>query len=531
MTNENIISENTQRKEGRDAQRNNILAAKLVAQTIKSTLGPKGMDKMLVDSLGDIIVTNDGVTILREMQIEHPTAKMIVEIAKTQESEVGDGTTTAVIFAGEFLKNAEELLYKKIHPTILVKGFNLAQKKSNQILNEMSFDISINDTDKLINICQTAMTGKGAEFSKEHLSKILVNCVKNIVENDECDIDINAIKFQKKVGGSIEDTQLIDGILLDKNKLLHSMPNKVNEAKILIMSCPLEHKDIEFDAKIQITDPSQIQSFLNQEETIIKNKVDKIISSGANVVFVQKGIDDYAQHLLSENNIFAVRRITKDDIEKLSLATGAKIVNNIDAINNSSLGYANIVEQKKISDHEMIFVSGCKNPKSSTILIRGGTEHVLSEIERALDDSLRDIIVSLKYKKVVCGAGSVEIKLADELKKYANTLSGREQLAVLSYANAIEIIPSILSENAGLDPIDIIADMKSKLYSGLTWPGVNVENGSIIDAKEHGILEPLKVKLQALKSATEVAIMILRTDDVIAANRLKGNESDLSNNF
>ncbi len=515
-----ILPEGTQRSTGRNAQRTNIMAARLVAETVRTTLGPKGMDKMIVDSLGDVTITNDGVTILEEMQIEHPSAKMIVEIAKTQEDEVGDGTTTAVVLAGELLKNAEDLLEKNIHPTVIAKGYRLAAEKSQQILNEMAEDVTGKDTDILRKIAITAMTGKGAESAKEKLADLSVKAVKLVMENNE--IDRENIKLEKKVGGSVESTELIEGVVLDKERVHSGMPKIVNNAKIALIDSALELKSTEIDAKIQITDPNQMQAFLDQEEKIIKELVEKVVKSGANVVFCQKGIDDMAQHFLAKQGIFAARRIKKSDMEAISRATGANIVTNLADLSEKDLGKAGIVEEVKVGDEEMTYVKNCKNPKTVTILVRGTTEHVVDEVKRAMEDALGDVAAALKIGKVVAGAGAPEIELAKQLRKYAQSLSGREQLAVQAFAESIEIIPRTLAENAGLDPIDVLTELKSAHDKKQKWAGIDVFTGKVVDAWKNGVIEPLKIKTQAVSSASEVAIMILRIDDVIAGSGDKG---------
>ncbi|MFH1377112.1 MAG: thermosome subunit alpha [Candidatus Woesearchaeota archaeon] len=512
-----ILSEGSNRTMGKDAQRNNILAAKLVAETVRTTLGPKGMDKMLVNSMNDVTITNDGVTILEEMQIEHPAAKMIVEVAKTQENECGDGTTTAVVLAGELLKNAEGLLDKNIHPTVIAKGYRIAADKTQEILDRISEKVSLNDYEILIKIAETAMTGKGAESSKEKIAELCVKAIKQIVDDDG--IDLDNIKVEKKVGGSTSESELIQGIVLDKERVVGTMPKSVKNAKIALLNNALEIKNTEIDAKIQITDPSQIQSFLEQEEKMLKNMVDKVIDSGANVVFTTKGIDDVAQHYLSKAGVYAIRRIRDSDMRKLSRATGANIVSNIKELNSADLGKAGLVEERKIEDEQMTFVVDCDNPKSITLLIRGSTEHVLAEVERAVQDALGDIAASLKNGKVVAGAGAPEIEVAKELREFANSLSGREQLAVLAFADSIEIIPRTLAENAGLDPIDMLTELKSRHDNGEKWAGLDVFEGRVVDAWERGVIEPLKVKSQAVKSATEVSELILRIDDVIASGK------------
>jgi archaeal chaperonin len=509
-----ILPEGTSRTMGRDAQRNNIMAGKLVAETVRTTLGPKGMDKMIVDSLGDVIVTNDGVTILQEMQIEHPAAKMLVEVAKTQENEVGDGTTTAVVIAGELLKQAEDLLEKEVHPTVISRGYRNAAEKANEILNKLAEDINKDDTDKLEKIAMTAMTGKGAESKKELLAKLAVEAVKQIIDDDK--IDAELIKLEKKVGGGTENSELIKGIVLDKEKVHSEMPNKIKNAKIALIDCAVEIKSMETDAKIQMNSPEQWQAFMDQESRMIKEMAEKIKKSGANVVLCQKGIDDAAQHYLSKAGIYAARRVKKSDMEKLAKATGGKIISSLDEINVNDLGKAGMVEAVKVGDEDMTYVKECENPKSVTLLIRGGTQHVVDEVERAIKDAIGDVTAALRNGKVVAGAGSVEIELAKQLRDYANSLSGREQLAVNAFAEAMEIIPRTLAENSGLDPIDVVTDLKASHDAGNKWAGIDVMDGKIKDAFELGVLEPLKIKTQAVQSASEVAELILRIDDVIA---------------
>ncbi|MEK6936919.1 MAG: thermosome subunit alpha [Nanoarchaeota archaeon] len=513
-----ILAENTQRNKGRDAQRNNIMAAKLVAETVRTTLGPKGMDKMLVDSVGDIIVTNDGVTILEEMQIEHPAAKMIVEVAKTQEDEVGDGTTTAVILAGELLKNAEALLDKEVHPTVITKGYGLAAEKAIGILNSICENISKNDEENLKKIAATAMTGKGAESAKEILAELAVKAVKQVLE--ENNLDLEDIKLEKKVGGGIQDSELIQGIVLDKDRAHPGMPKSIKNAKIALLDVALEIKNTETDAKIQVSDPAQLQMFMDQEEKMLKDMADKVIKSGANVVFTQKGVDDLVAHFLAKSNIYASKRIKKSDMEKLAKATGAKILSKLSDLSLSDLGKAGTVEEVKIGDEQMTYVKDCINPKAVTILIKGGTAHVVDEIERAMKDALGDIAAALKIGKIVAGAGSVEMEVSRQLRVHATKLSGREQLAVLAFAEALEIIPRTLAENAGLDPIDILTELKVEHDKGNKWAGVDANSSKIMDAWKAGVLEPLKTKTQAIKSATEVAELLLRIDDVIAASSL-----------
>ncbi|MFH1649506.1 MAG: thermosome subunit alpha [Candidatus Woesearchaeota archaeon] len=516
-----ILPEDSRRTRGRDAQGMNIQAAKLVAEAVRTTLGPKGMDKMLVDSMGEVIVTNDGVTILREMNIEHPAAKMIVEIAKTQEEEVGDGTTTAVVIAGELLKRAEDLIEQEIHPTVIAKGYRLASEKAIEILKRMAVDLKKDDMESLKKIAITAMTGKGAEHAKEHLAVLIVKAVNTVIreEGNLCTVDKDDIKIEKKVGDGVEGTELIDGIVLDKERVHPSMPTKLTKAKIALIDSSLEVKNTEIDAKISITDPSKMQAFLDMEENMLRAMVDKIVKAGATVVICQKGIDDMAMHFLAKKGIYACRRVKKSDMEKLTRATHGKIVTNLDDLTAEDLGNAGIVEEVKVGDDNMTYIKECPDAKAVTILVRGGTEHVVDEVKRAIEDSIGDLISALKCKKLVAGAGSTEMELAKELMKYASSLSGREQLAVTEFAKSMEVIPRTLAENAGLDPIDVITELKSAHDKGLIWAGIDVFTGKTIDAWKEGILEPLKIKTQAIASAGEVAVMILRIDDVIAAGK------------
>lgn len=515
-----ILPEGTQRTSGKNAQRVNIAAAKAVSEAVRTTLGPKGMDKMIVDSLGDVTITNDGVTILEEMSIEHPSAKMIVEVAKTQEDEVGDGTTTAVILAGELLKNAENLLDQNIHPTVIARGYRLAAYKVNEILNNIAEDIKIKDDHILRNIAMTAMTGKGAETAKEYLSQIIVKALKDIaeVEGKEVLIDRENVKIEKKVGGSVEDTELVEGIILDKEKINSGMPAEVKNANIALIDSALEVKSTETEAKIQINDPSQMQGFLEQEERMIKDMVARIVNSGANVVFCQKGIDDLAQHFLAKNGVYAARRIKKSDMDKLSRATGARIITSLEDLSKEDLGQAGLVEEQKVADEQMTFVKNCKNPKAVTLLVRGGTEHVVDEVKRAVEDAIGDVAAALISGKAVAGAGACEIEIAKALRKFADSLSGREQLAVEAFADSMETIVKTLAENAGLDPIDVLTELKSAHDKKQRWAGVDVFTGKIKDSWRAGVIEPLKIKTQAISSASEVATMILRIDDVIAGS-------------
>ncbi|MCL6500975.1 MAG: TCP-1/cpn60 chaperonin family protein [Candidatus Pacearchaeota archaeon] len=525
-----ILPENVQRILGRDAQRNNILAARIVAETVKTTLGPKGMDKMLVDSIGDITVTNDGVTILEEMEIEHPAAKMMVEIAKTQEAEIGDGTTTAVILAGKLLENAEKLLDEKIHPTVITRGYRIAAEKAQQIAKELAVSVSPEKELLLKQIVMTAMTGKGAEAAKEKLSEVVVKAVKQIIERSEegLIIDKNNIKLEKRKGEGIEDTELIPGIVLDKERVSQDMPSQVRNARIALLDMALEVKGPETEAKIQITAPEQLQAFIDQEDKILRGMVEKIKKVGANVVLCQKGIDDVAQYYLAKAGIFACRRIKKSDIDLIAKATGAKIVSNLNELSSEDLGKARLVKEIKEGEEEgLTLITGCENPKALTILIRGGTEHVIDELERAIKDGVGDVVVALEKGFVVAGGGAFEVELSKRLNEFAQSIKGREQLAVKAFAESLEVIPRTLSENAGLDPIDILTELKARHDKKETMAGLDLTTNSkelaICNTLDKGIIEPLEIKNQAIKSASEVAMMILRIDDVIAASGNKGS--------
>ncbi len=508
-----ILPEGTNRLLGRDAQRMNIMAGKILAETVRTTLGPKGMDKMLVDGLGDIVVTNDGVTILKEMDIEHPAAKMLVEVAKTQEDEVGDGTTTAVVIAGELLKKAEGLLEQDIHPTIIAMGYRQAAEKAQEILNVIAIDAD--DRDTLLQVAMTAMTGKGTEKAREPLAELIVGAVKQVEENGE--IDADHIKLEKKEGASIDESALVHGVIIDKERVHPGMPRKIEEANIALLNSALEVKETEVDAEIRITDPSQMQAFIEQEEQMIRDMVNKIEDAGTNVLFCQKGIDDLAQHYLSKAGIMAVRRVKKSDMEKLARATGAKVVTNVEDLSFEDLGQAGTVAEKKVSGEEMIFVEECKDPKSVTLLLRGSTKHVVDEIERAVDDAIGVVSATVEDGKVVAGGGAAEISIAKSLKEYADTITGREQLAVAAFAEALEVIPKTLAENAGLDSIDSLVDLRSAHEKSL-YMGLDVFKGEVRDMYKAGVIEPHRVKKQAMQSAAEAAEMILRIDDVIASS-------------
>lgn len=517
-----IMREGTTRDRGKNAQENNIAAAKAIADVVRSTLGPKGMDKMLVDSLGDVVITNDGATILKEIDIEHPAAKMIVEVSKTQDIECGDGTTTAVVLAGEFLKKSEELISMNVHATIVSNGFRLAANKAAKILSEMTMDVSIKDEELLKNIAMTAMTGKSIS-SREHLTEIAVKAAISVAEEHDGKyiVDVDNIKVEKKHGGSASDTSLISGIILDKERVNPRMPSKVKDAKIALINTAIEIKKTEVDAKISIKDPSQFQKFLNEEERMLKSMVSKVKESGANVLFCQKGIDDLAQHYLAKEGIYALMRVKESDMDKLAKATGGSIVSNLDDLSPEELGKAAIVEEQKIADDEMTFVTGCENPKAVSIFIRGGTEHVVDETERALHDALKVVAVAIEDNKALPGGGAPEIELALRLRDYASTVGGREQLAIEAFANAMEIIPRTLAENAGLDSMNVLVALRTAHKAGVKnrSMGINVFSGKVEDMAKLHVIEPMRVKNQAIESATDVATMILRIDDVIASKR------------
>jgi thermosome len=511
-----ILREGSQRTAGRDAQRSNIMAAKAVAGAVRTTLGPKGMDKMLVDTLGDVVITNDGVTILKEMDIEHPAAKMMVEIAKTQDQEVGDGTTTAVVLAGELLKQAEGLLEQEIHPTVIAAGYRAAADKSMEILKGLAVSVSTKDEDLLRTIAITAMTGKGSQAAREELADMAVKAVRAVVDEDGT-VDTDNITVEKKVGGGITDSLLVSGVVIDKDRLHPSMPKSVTDARIALLNAAVEIEKTEVDAKIQITSPDQLQAFLDQEEKMLKDMVDKIVATGANVLFVQKGIDDLAQHFLAKAGIYTLRRVKKSDMEKLARATGGRVVTSIHEISKDDLGKAGLVEEKKVSDEKMTFVQQCDNPKSVSIILRGGTEHVVDELDRAMEDALRVVGVAVEDKMLVAGGGAPEVELALRLRAYASTVGGREQLAIESFADAMEIIPKTLAENAGIDQIDTLVALRSAHEKGMKGAGLDMDTGKAVEMLKLGVVEPLRVKTQAIKSATEVAVMILRIDDVIAS--------------
>ena len=512
-----ILKEGTERTSGRSAQSNNIAAAKAVADSVRSTLGPKGMDKMLVDSMGDVVITNDGATILKEMDIEHPAAKMIIEIAKTQEQHCYDGTTSAVVIAGELLKRSEDLVEQNVHPTVICEGFRLASDKASELIEAHSIAVT---QDMLEEVAKTALTGKSAGAVKEFLADISVRAVLSVAQEDadgEIVVDLDDIKVQKKQGGSIKDSSLVDGIILDKERVHSGMPRSVTDAKVALINSAIEVKKTEVDAKIQITDPSMLSQFLDEEEQYLKSLVEKIQASGANVVICQKGIDDMAQHYMAKAGLFAIRRAKKSDMEALSKATGGRIVTNIDDLSSDDLGSASKVEERKIGESDMVFVTGCSDAKSVSVLLRGGTEHVVDEVRRAFDDSVGVVAVAHEDGVVLTGGGSVVAAISRDLRSYAEGIGGREQMAIEAFSGALEVIPRTLAENAGLDPVNTIIDLRKAHSEGKSHFGVNVYDGGVADMSEAQVFEPSRVVEQAIQSASETAVMILRIDDVISS--------------
>jgi len=497
------------------------MAAKIVAETVRTTLGPRGMDKMLVDDLGDIVITNDGATIVDEMNVEHPSAKMIVEVAKTQDDEVGDGTTTAVVLAGHLLANAEKLLDQGIHSSVIAKGYRMAADKAINILDEIGKDVTLNDKKQLEEIAITAMTGKGAERSKEMLSKLAVEAITQVAETEDgkITIDLDNIKVEKKEGASSTDSELIQGLIIDKERVHSGMPKKVTKAKIALLDAAIEVKDTETDAEISITSPDQLQAFVAQEEKMLEDMVGAIVKTGANVLFCQKGVDDLAQHYLAKDGIFAVRRVKKSDMEKLAKATGGRVVTNLKDIGKDDLGSAQTVEEEKISGDEMTFVRGCKNPKAVSFLIRGGTEHVVEEVERAVNDALGGVAAAVEVGKIVAGGGAPEIEVSRKLREFADSVGGREQLAVNAFADTMEIIPRTLAESAGMDAIDTLVKLRAQHEKESADIGVDVLASKVGDMWKKGVVEPLKIKTQAVKSASEASELILRIDDIIAGTK------------
>lgn len=517
-----VLKEGTSREKGKGAQHNNIAAAKAIADAVRSTLGPRGMDKMLVDSLGDVVITNDGVTILKEIDVEHPAAKMIVEVAKTQDEEAGDGTTTSVILTGELLRRAEELIDANVHPTVISAGYKMAAEKASEVMRNVSTKLTIKDTKVLKDIALTAMRSKVASLGGPALADIAVKSVTQVATPRDgadkgYDVDLDNVQVVKKQGGSIHDTELIEGIILDKEPVHPNMPKVVEGAKIALIDAALEIKKTEVEAKIQITSPDQVQRFLDEEERTLKAMVAQVKASGANVLIGQKGIDDLAQHYLAKEGIYAVRRAKKSDLEKLAKATGGNIVSRLDDLKKGDLGTAKLVELRKIGDEEMTFVTGCKNPKAVSLMVRGGTEHVVDELERSLHDALSVVADALKDGAYITGGGSTAMEIATKLRAYAPTVGGREQMAIEAFADAVEIVPKTLAENAGIDPVDTLLSLRKAHKSGKKSVGLNVYSGKTEDMDKLKVLEPIRVGMQAVNSATDAAVMILRIDDVIAA--------------
>ncbi|AWR94451.1 thermosome subunit beta [Acidianus brierleyi] len=523
-----ILKEGSSRTYGKEAVRANIAAVKAVEEALKSTYGPRGMDKMLVDSLGDITITNDGATILDKMDLQHPAAKLLVQIAKGQDEETADGTKTAVIFSGELVKKAEDLLYKDVHPTIIISGYKKAEEVALQTIQELAQTVSINDTDLLRKIAMTSLSSKAVAGAREYIADIVVKAVTQVAElrGDKWYVDLDNIQIVKKAGGSINDTQLVYGIVVDKEVVHPGMPKRLENAKIALIDASLEVEKPELDAEIRINDPTQMQKFLDEEENLIKEKVDKILATGANVIICQKGIDEVAQSYLAKKGVLAVRRAKKSDLEKLARATGGRVVSNIDEISEQDLGYASLIEERKVGEDKMVFVEGAKNPKSISILIRGGLERLVDETERALRDALGTVADVIKDGRAIAGGGAVEIEIAKKLRKYAPQVGGKEQLAVEAYANALESLVSILIENAGFDPIDLLMKLRSTHENeNNKWYGIDLYAGQPVDMWQKGVIEPALVKMNAIKAATEAATLVLRIDDVVSAGKKSGGES------
>jgi len=518
-----ILKEGSSRSRGHDAQHANIMAAQIVAEAVKSALGPKGMDKMLVDSSGDVTITSDGRTILDEMDIQHPAAKMMVEVAKTQDEEVGDGTTTAVIVAGELLGKAEELVDKKVHPTVIIDGYGKAADKALETLEKIAITVKPTDKESLKKVAMTSMASKLVAQNREHLAELTVTAILCVAEKvgEEYRVDLDDIMVEKKPGESITETKIIKGIVLDKEVVHPGMPKRVEKARIALLDTALEIKKTEVDAKINIETPEQIETFLKEEENMLRDLVDKIAKTGANLLICQKGIDDMVQYFLARKGISAIRRAKKSDMEKLAKATGGKVVTRLEDITKKDIGYAELVEERKIGDDKMTFIEGCKNPRSVALLIRGGTERIVDEAERSIHDALCVVRDVVQEPKIVAGGGAPELEVARVLREYADTLLGKEALAVKQYAEALEAVPTTLSDNAGLDPIDIISELRARHEKGEVWAGVDVHEGKVKDMEKLEVYEPLAVKKQIIKSATEAACMILRIDDVIASGKTK----------
>ena len=521
-----ILREGTRENKGREAQKNNLTAAKLVAEVVKSSLGPRGMDKMLVDSLGDVTITNDGATILKEIDVQHPAAKMVVEVAKSVDNEVGDGTTSSVIFTGSLLEKAEELIDKNVHPSVIVDGYTAASIEALKVLDKIAIKVKTDDRDLLAKIANTSMYSKLVSEDSPVLSKIVVDATQMIAELNEktktLKVDLDNIKVEKKAGGSMQETSLIKGIVLDKEVVHGGMPKRIEKAKIALINSPLEIEKTEMSAEIRISDPQQMQMFLEEENNMLRAMVEKVKSSGANVLLCQKGIDDLAQHYLAKDGILAVRRVKESDMLKLTKATGARLVNNIDDLSSKDLGSADVVEERKVETDKWVFIEGCKNPKAVTILVRGGSQRVVDEADRSLHDALMVMKDVLEKPFIVAGGGSPEAYIATHIRNWSSSLEGREQLAVIKFAEALETIPISLATNAGMDPIDTMAELRAKQNKGLKWTGVNVRSTTVADMFKQNILEPVVIKEQIIKSATEAACMLLRIDDVIASSKSKG---------
>ena len=518
-----ILKEGSSQTKGNDAQRNNIYAAKLIAEIVKTTLGPRGMDKMLVDGMGDVTITNDGATILKEIDVQHPAAKMIVEISKTTDNEVGDGTTSSVVFAGALLEQAEDLIDKGVHPTIIVDGYSKALNKAIEFLNEIAVKVKPGDKEALTQVAETSMQTKLVASDCGELASIVVEALLQVAERSDSiyKVDIDNVKVEKKPGGSTADTKLIQGIVLDKEVVHPGMPKRVEDAKIALVNSPLEIEKTEFSAEIRINDPSQMKKFLEEENSMLSAMVEKIASAGANVVICQKGIDDAAQSLLAKKGILTVRRAKESDMAKLAKATGARMVTNLDDLTEKDLGNAELVEERKVEQDRWVFVEGCKNPKAVTILVKGGSQRVVDESERSIHDAIMVVKDVLERPAIVAGGGAPEEDISAKIRGYANKLSGREQLAVVKFADALESIPRALAENAGMDPIDTQVDIRAKHGQGKKWYGINVRTGKVSDMMADHVLEPVAVKEQIIRSATEAASMILRIDDVIASGKMR----------
>ncbi|MER5174206.1 MAG: thermosome subunit beta [Candidatus Nitrosocosmicus sp.] len=519
-----ILKEGSSETKGKEAQKNNFTAAKTVAEIVRTSLGPRGMDKMLVDSLGDVTITNDGATILKEIDVQHPAGKMMVEISKATDNEVGDGTTSVVVLAGALIERAEELIAKNVHPTVIVDGYRKSAFKSIEILNSIAMKVNPGEKEQLIKVAKTSMQTKLVSKDSVYLADIVVTAAQQVAEtlHDSTKVDLDDIKVEKKAGGSIKDTKLIKGMVLDKEVVHGGMPKRVENAKIALINSALEIEKTEFDAKLNITSPEQMKRFLDEENNMLKSMVEKIINAGANVVICQKGIDDIAQHYLAKSSVLVVRRVKESDMTKLSRATGARVINNLDDMTSKDLGNADLVEERKVETDKWVFIEGCKNPKAVTILIRGGSQRVVDEADRSVHDALMVTKDVLEKPLIVAGGGSPEAYVSNKLKEWTSTLSGREQLAAEKFAESLEVIPLTLAENAGMDTIDTMTELRSRQSKGSTWAGIDARNSRIADMSELDIVEPLSVKEQVIKSSTEVASMILRIDDVIASSKSAG---------